>query len=417
MERSKMTRNRITSLHRRVQSILSLSLLGNHFPALHGLRVIAMISVVQVHISLNLNRPPWDPVPKLLQYSSRITFGMDLFFILSGFLIGMMLFQSQEGRGLKGVGRFYYRRAFKIFPLYYFVLTYMALFLQMPHERLQGLLQEYLYLTNYGDATFRHRVMFWGWSLSVEEHFYLVAPFLIAGLGRLSTHRQRIGVLLALWVSGFASRVVTAHYAFQASDYSFLTSGGVFIRTHTRYDILIAGVIVAYLQYYFRNEVVQFLRKKLVRPCFTCLILFCFYLLAIRPEWVGGDSTTFLLFAWGTITSVAYVPLLLMAVNGDGPLVRFSSSGIFRVIASLGYGVYLVHTPVCTSLLPLARHALLNSESPLVAVWLTMLFATILISLFLAYVLHIIVEKPALRFRDRLFSTASSALPGTKAVV
>jgi peptidoglycan/LPS O-acetylase OafA/YrhL len=106
---------------------LGLSLLANHFPPLHGLRVIAILSVVQMHIGTEMY--VHRLIPSLTGWfgvSQNVWFGMDLFFILSGFLIGNILFASLESEGKISIGRFYARRSFRILPAYYAALTLFA---------------------------------------------------------------------------------------------------------------------------------------------------------------------------------------------------------------------------------------------------------------------------------------------------
>ena len=100
---------------------------------------------------------------------------MDLFFILSGFLIGTILLVSEpaQGRGRSSMVRFYLRRSFRIIPLYFVVLTALFLIrdtyggvgaiLPLTDGHRENLIREYLYLTNYTDTA--HVTMWWGWSL------------------------------------------------------------------------------------------------------------------------------------------------------------------------------------------------------------------------------------------------------------
>jgi peptidoglycan/LPS O-acetylase OafA/YrhL len=96
-----------------------------------------------------------------------------------------------------------------------------------------------------------------------------------------------------------------------------------------------------------------------------------------------------------------YFGFLLAMLRSDGPFARAMSHPRFRQIATLGYGVYLVHIPLVDKVAaPIAKH-LAARRVPLSVVWsLSMVIVTAL-SLALAYLLHILVEKPSLRLRDR----------------
>jgi peptidoglycan/LPS O-acetylase OafA/YrhL len=79
------------------------------------------------------------------------------------------------------------------------------------------------------------------------------------------------------------------------------------------------------------------------------------------------------------------------------------SAPFWRRIATLGYGVYLVHIPVCgVFITPYARHAVLAWHAPMLVVWPASVLGLMLVSLVIAYGIHLVVEKPALWLRDRL---------------
>jgi peptidoglycan/LPS O-acetylase OafA/YrhL len=123
-----------------VRRLLSLDLLDDRYPALHGVRVLAIVSVVQYHVTTILTyeaRLPIDVSYGTLSMS--VFFGMDLFFVLSGFLIGSILLRSLDTTGLVHVGRFWLRRAFRILPLYYVVLAVLALTLDLTASQKQHL--------------------------------------------------------------------------------------------------------------------------------------------------------------------------------------------------------------------------------------------------------------------------------------
>lgn len=118
-------------------------------------------------------------------------YGVQLFFALSGFLIGTLLLREQEERGRIHVGAFYARRALRIFPLYYAVLAlYVVLVLLFERDTEPGarFLHNLPYFLTYTSNVFvpsDGRVIFYfAWSLAAEEQFYLVWPLLQNGLRR-----------------------------------------------------------------------------------------------------------------------------------------------------------------------------------------------------------------------------------------
>ena len=135
--------------------------------------------------------------------SLTLFFGMDLFFVLSGFLIGTILLVSLERHGRQMVGNFYLRRAFRILPLYYVVLTVLALVTPLTALQRHHLPLEYLYLTNFvPDLQRTSVVMIWGWSLALEEQFYLIVPLLLV----IGPRSRRFG--LYMWLGMISTAIV-----------------------------------------------------------------------------------------------------------------------------------------------------------------------------------------------------------------
>jgi peptidoglycan/LPS O-acetylase OafA/YrhL len=93
------------------------------------------------------------------------------------------------------------------------------------------------------------------------------------------------------------------------------------------------------------------------------------------------------------------VPLLLY---GDGRLHRWLSAPLFRRVATLGYGVYLVHIPIIDHVMVPAARALQARRASMLWVWPASLAATMLISLAIGYAMHVLIEKPSLRIRERI---------------
>jgi peptidoglycan/LPS O-acetylase OafA/YrhL len=384
------------------------SYLSNQYPPLHGLRVLAIILVVQTHLIIlqefrNTQAFLWWRI------SDNLWFGMDLFFIMSGFLIGSILLHTQK----KSNGshsffiRFYFRRALRTFPLYYVVLTFLtvlAIIQQQPHP---NLLYEYLYLTNYTEI-FRC-IMFWAWSLSIEEHFYLVVPLIILILKFIPTHTHRIGLLCILWSMGLVVRLIIWFSAGQWNTMDFNLQ--IYFPTHSRFDILFAGILLAYLNKYHADFFRAQLKKRVVRIIFMLipLAIGCYILIPdqIIHFFFFNEKVPLSIeeiFKVGTLTSIGYIFLILYVLYIDGWLSRMLSHRIFLFLATLGYGVYLIHIPVIIYVVnPVCNlYFQLIPTYPFMLKFSIALFFTLLFSFVGAYILHLIVEKPMLMLRDKL---------------
>ena len=383
-----------------LRSFLALDLLDNRFPALHGIRVLAIISVVAYHVTWIFAGEQGVILDQdFVNHSLNIFFGMDLFFILSGFLIESILLRSLRKDGTQDIKRFYLRRIFRTFPSYYVVLTVLALAFPLTAAQHKHLIWEYVYGTNFMPLERGSVIMFWGWSLALEEQFYLAVPALFFILHRLRSDRARIGLLGALWISALIVRLVIFYRHQPWND--FILYGTLYFRTHTRYDTLVAGILLAFVHQHYGERLARWLQHPFHRALLALPALACLWLL-LRPSMFGTDRVqTVHVFAWGTVTSIMYFGFIPLLLYGDGSIHRFLSAPIFRRIATLGYGVYLVHIPLIDHLVVPAARALQARQASMLWVWPASLAATMLMSLAIGYAMHVLIEKPSLRIRER----------------
>jgi peptidoglycan/LPS O-acetylase OafA/YrhL len=177
--------------------------------------------------------PSGNPVLDALQWPGG-TFGwagVDLFFVLSGFLVGQLVFREQQRTGRFDGRRFTVRRALKLWPVLYVFLAVQLLAGVHPAD--SYLWQTALHVQNYAGTGLPHL-----WSLAVEEHFYLVLAVLfpLAARRRLSP-RALMGVLAGVLVAALALRV--------CGELSGVSHVRLQWRTHFRADSLAAGVLLA----------------------------------------------------------------------------------------------------------------------------------------------------------------------------
>jgi peptidoglycan/LPS O-acetylase OafA/YrhL len=383
-----------------IRRALRVALLPNHYPPLHGLRVLAIISVVQIHITGALARGGLIPMTPIWFLSFDLWFAMDLFFLMSGFLIGsLLLAELPDGRQVN-VGRFYVRRIFRTVPPYVAVLTLLALTMPLTMAQHRNLWREYAYLTNYVPPEPERVVMPWGWSLAMEEHFYLLVPFFLGTLRSIASRKGQLVFLVLVWASALVLR--TWVYT-RRSSWDVVSMANVFfVQSHLRFDILVAGIFTAWVQRYHEVSLAERLRRWPFRWLLAGLSLAGFALLLLTGHF-QRNVLAYNLLCWGTVTSLAYVPLVLLVLNRESALSRFLSHASFAHLAALSYGIYLLHVPIIrTVLLPMATHAKQAMAPPALLLWAVMLGAALGLATLASYVLHLVVEKPALLLRDRL---------------
>lgn len=180
------------------------------------LRSLAILLVMLVHI-------PVEATPSLLVGVRNYAWlGVDIFFVLSGFLIGTQLFKEVSRTGSLGLKSFYLRRAFRIFPAFFVVLGLYAIFpVLRDAPTMQQIWSFATFTVNFEFDPRVGRAFSQAWSLCVEEHFYLVLPLLV-----LLVHRRiRTG-----WTLVIAGAVIVAgmilRYALWESHVGTLVEAG-----------------------------------------------------------------------------------------------------------------------------------------------------------------------------------------------
>lgn len=244
--------------------------------------------------------------------------GVDLFFVLSGFLITGILLRASQ-RDWHEVRVFYIRRSLRIFPLYY--LTLLIIWIGLMHDHVSW--DVWVYLQNV-TLTFggwmRGPMHFW--SLAVEEQFYLVWPFLVLWLPRRSIGK----VLAAMFAIAIVSRVVLLHYGY-----------GIFYLTPSRIDSLSAGAFLAVLLY--RGQLERFRSLAQWLFCGSILVLVVAQLLGTRhiAEYPIA-LTKYTVFAIFYASGIALLLLRQMP-----RLNHVLSLPAFRFIGRISYGLYVFH--------------------------------------------------------------------------
>ena len=245
--------------------------------------------------------------------------GVDLFFVLSGFLISGLLFTEIKAKGRLDWKRFLVRRGFKIYPPFYVYTAFAILFefFLFDHSITRSeLVCELLWVQNYGWRFFGHT-----WSLAVEEHFYLVLPACLVsliGLRRESAEPLRLLPLLILLLAGviLAGRTYTAYRGYW-----------VYSHTHTRADSLAAGVALSWF-WHFRHGSLQGFFSRFRWPIvFGILVLLC---PAFLFQWDG-----FVISSYGfTMIYIGFTLLLALVLVLPAPGIVVRS--VLTPVAGLG---------------------------------------------------------------------------------
>jgi peptidoglycan/LPS O-acetylase OafA/YrhL len=244
--------------------------------------------------------------------------GVDLFFVLSGFLITSILLRAAQ-RDWHEVRVFYVRRTLRIFPLYY--ATLIVVWIGLMHDHVSW--DVWVYLQN---VTMTFRGLMRGpthfWSLAVEEQFYLVWPFLVLWLPR-----RAIGKVLAtMFAIALLSRVLLLHYGY-----------GIFYLTPSRIDTLSAGAWLAVVVYRGRLESLRSLMLWLFGG--SMVVLVAEQLLGSRHY-----AEYFIALTKFTVFAIFYVSGIALLLLRQAPrLNQVLSSRALRFVGRISYGLYVFH--------------------------------------------------------------------------
>ena len=304
-------------------------------PALDGIRGLAILLVLGLHSQANFaDVPVGSTLARLFALTRLWWCGVDLFFVLSGFLIGGILLNARDSSSYYRT--FYMRRAFRILPLYFLLLSLYSLVSQWlpPFGDPIPFALYPLMLQNFVTAATGFFGVVWlsvTWSLAVEEHFYLIAPTLIRRL----SDRTMISFVVAAIIVTPVIRVIMC----LAWPTGFM---GAYVLVISRADALMWGIGIALIM---RNAAaiawLEQRRKWLLAG------------LAIAAAFVGYmtmENWTIVMIAmnalgYSVIAGGFALLVLLVLINDDSRLAALFRWRPLRFLGVRAYAIYLFHLP------------------------------------------------------------------------
>ena len=370
-----------------------------HSRALDGLRALAILLVLLVH-------SPRQGAPAAYLAVTRYGWtGVDLFFVLSGFLIGGQLLASAGTRPGSWLWQFYGRRLLRILPAY--LATVAVYFLVRPlreDESARLSLLRYLTFTmNFAHegGNFTH-----AWSLCIEEQFYLLMPLGVMLLKGWLRPWQVVSIAGLLLAGGILLRLgLWSHYLGPRPSEALVRAGfwkWIYFPTWSRLDGLLAGVLLASVRH-AQPSVWSAWRaapRRWAGGALLLLALGAFLVPRCRSLWGAALVFPVLALGFGSLMVFALSP------PGERLLGRVPGSSL---LARLAYSLYLTHRLAFNAVDALLTPHGVSAYHPL-----RILTSAAAILLFAA-ALHWAVERPFLRLRDRWVpappSTASPSRP------
>lgn len=348
-----------------------------HFGGLNALRFYAALSVVVQHIMYSPH--DWFGVPLLPDTVGRLfingTDAVDLFFVLSGFLITYLLLVEREKTGTVQVRRFYLRRILRIWPVYFlilfitgFVLPRIAPDFKNPLADPTFTLMMLFFLGNiafpiyYPFPPLEHL-----WSIAVEEQFYLAIPF-VARSG-VNLVKFFITVMVACWVV--------------LGTLSFMGNALGVILITLRYDCIAIGGLFA-CAYYYQHPVLKWIYHPVAGFGSVAAVMFMAVFVQPRPDLLYTVISDFI---FGVL-------ILNVATNPRFPL-KFTHP-VLEYLGNLSYSIYMYHP-----LLLLVFFKLFYGKMGPELYQILAYPIVIILSLGIALVSYRFYETPFLRLKER----------------
>jgi peptidoglycan/LPS O-acetylase OafA/YrhL len=296
----------------------------SHIQAIDGLRGVAILAVVIFHwvVQPYSPAPPHSMIQNILEL---LAYGVDLFFVISGFLIGGILLKVAKKPS--GIANFYRRRILRIWPLYYLLLG--VVFLAGGGPQVFGAIPYwsfFLFIFNFWECSgLRLHIAFAPlWSLAVEEQFYLAGPLIFSFL-----KRRQLMYLSAFWV--LAS-------PFLRWTLMMNTRLGMWVFTPARLDGICIGIFLSILMASQETIAPLLTRGKLLRVSAFLLLVTSVICRAVLPDiyWYSfGNSLMVLSFG----LSLMIVLTQYLSRLED----RILNSTVLRYLGFRCYSIYLFH--------------------------------------------------------------------------
>jgi peptidoglycan/LPS O-acetylase OafA/YrhL len=336
-------------------------------PSLNGLRAVSIAMVLTAHLCHHGQLVPHDGRWGYLGYLGRL--GVDMFFVISGFLITVLLLREHDRHQGISLRQFYLRRAFRILPAYLCFLAGIAFLCALGSITLT--------ITDWiGALTYTFSIVHkptWDighiWSLSVEEHFYLLWPVAVY----FAPRRAWLGAVAAIAVTPMIRWLIQNHVPYLDDGYCSLT----------RMDTIAVGCCLAYLVY------VPSFRRMMEAPVrHAYRTTFVLVALVGVSVWLTMKSSTYEMILHPVIVASAFAATIwLWTVRADSLLGWWLNSKPFVAVGVLSYSIYLWQQPFLKP----------HSDQ-----WYTQGPVNLVFIAVLAMASYLLVERPMLRLKERM---------------
>lgn len=354
-----------------------------YLPGLNGLRAIAALSVVLAHTVDRLDQTGSKALISLplAQYS------VDLFFVISGFLITYLLLIEKKTFGIN-VKSFYIRRMLRIWPLYYFFIAICLCFYQYDAIFYEFTLFKFcLYLFFLPNVPFISSngvdILNHYWSIGVEEQFYLVWPLIMK-----IKYKKIVPCILLILIVLLSAKI---------GSYFLLGKQSIYYKSLSviRFPSMLVGAIGAFI--YYQNRYI--LMRFMVSMWLQILSWILFFLIGFHLIYVPSVITHELVSILSLLLIFGQIDTKRAVLNLDNPA--------FNFLGTISYGMYVIHPLVIVLVL-----SFINKEgTDLFYKNIFIYFLTVSFTVILSYLSYHFIEKPFLRMKERFTTVRSIETP------
>lgn len=394
---------------------------GTNYAVVDGLRALSMVMILMFHsYAIYVMSAKDITLPQLIEEGGyawswiiNSDKSVDVFFVISGFLITNILLRQIDSLGHIRLSNFYMRRFFRLTPVYYFSILLYTL---IPGTSTENLAFNFVYLQNF--LPYEEQAMNWTWTLAIEEQFYLLYPLILMFMLKtgnpirwfilllLGSCAIRFGIIMSdEWIRTAPQSLLAESKEFHAHHFSVL-----YDNLYTRFGALLSGCFAAYLHHYYREGCTRFFESSAGKGTEVFSVLAVLVLMVVPLI-----STRFDDYQALNIASQTFGRLIFSGCIAIWILVSLEQSAMARVlnivfgnrfwypIAQLSYSMYLVHVIAVSVAVSIVVNLMqkkpeIHNYSHMEAIWIIFgigLLLTILVSV----IIYLVIERPLMNLR------------------
>lgn len=396
---------------------------ASNYASIDGIRAISIILVLVFHTFFvyQLAHPTHDVAAIINELGTGWAWafngdkGVDVFFVMSGFLISGILFRQIDKEGQMNLKNFYLRRYLRLTPVYYFTLT-IYWFMNGPNS--EWIWANFLYINNFID--YSHQAVGWTWSLAIEEQFYFIYPLLLIVILKYSKSPGYVMLWLFMLSIAVRAGIVLSDEAIRSSPGSRMYLDNAYFNhfftvlydnLHSRFGSLLVGCMAAYSFHFHKDKLNNFFNSTIgIVTTITGLALIIFFMAfaSYLPTYDEYQAMHVLYYIFNRNLFSVGIGIIIIAMLLQQHALANAMRKVFSVsflypFATLSYSLYLIHLVVMAIVIPaLINLTVMMPEQYSWSMAETLIYGFIIssvLSMAIATLMYLFIEKPIMNLR------------------